>query len=121
MMRILKSFVLNGDSFDAAKEYKADIEMYTKRVQELNSRMSAEMKALAEDMKSKVKSHWARIVLPHGIDPQQGRDSGWSIDLDYLEHHGVAFLLLREAEPQQGGPAQQVNGSAKDVDPSKLI
>lgn len=65
--------------------------------EELNKRYSDEADAMNAAFERRSKALWDKLYAKAGIDP----DANWTVDTEYMDEHGVAFV--KEDEPQQHG------------------
>jgi hypothetical protein len=65
--------------------------------EELNKRYSDEADAMNAAFERRSKELWDKLYAKAGIDPE----ANWTVDTEYLDDHGVAFV--KEDEPCQHG------------------
>lgn len=67
--------------------------------EKLNARYRDEADAMNTAFENRSKELWDQLYAKAGIDP----DRDWTLDAEYMDAHGVAFVKESEPAPQRGG------------------
>lgn len=65
----------------------------------LNARYRDEADAMNTAFENRSKELWNQLYAKAGINP----DLDWTVDTEYLDAHGIAFVKETEPAPQHGG------------------
>lgn len=91
--------VNSGETLDLCRQLRELRREGRKATEDLNERYRAEADAMNAAFERRNNELWAKLYEQTGIDP----DGDWTVDTEYLDDHGVAFIKPDEQRHQHGG------------------
>jgi len=84
--------VEDAETLDLCRQVRALRQEGRKATEELQERYRAEADAMNSAFEKRNDELWQQLYAKLGLDP----DGSWTIDTEYLEQHGVAFVKADE-------------------------
>lgn len=119
----------DAETLDLCRQVRALRQEGRKATEELQDRYRAEADAMNAAFEKRNDELWQQLYAKLGLDP----DGSWTIDTEYLEEHGVAFVKADDqcncgaphglpealASLLGGGAAVRIVGGEVDLEPAE--
>jgi len=100
-----KTYKLEGDAFEAAREYGEISDVFMGEVQAIQEEALIKHNAAEKRASLKARECWSRILFSFPFDPEKTYgDPSLMVDTSYVVEHGIAFLVHREMLDEEGNP-----------------